>query len=213
MFPTFKEVCDMLKQKTDLVEPIAASRSAGSHNKAQPTDFELCIDEVQSIAKLVKSGRLRNNLTQTALAKRTGLTTAEISRIEGGVTKKPTRKVLMALSPYTGIAYTRLLFYSGYSGTTDEELYYSKNGKLIPYWDIVDDIYKADPELLEVLANVGSLSMNDVQLIIQLIKVIKYENHEPISNDLKSIIESTKKFLSDQLSAIMNLFSTKSQHV
>ena len=68
MFPTFKEVCDMLKQKTDLVEPIAASRSAGSHNKAQPTDFELCIDEVQSIAKLVKSGRLRNNLTQTALA-------------------------------------------------------------------------------------------------------------------------------------------------
>lgn len=203
----------MLKQKQDYIESIATAEPTEPHNKAKPLEIEVHIREVPSVSKLVKDGRLRNNLTQAALANQTGLTTAEISRIEGGVTKKPTRKVLKALSPYTGIAYTRLLIYSGYSEIIEDELYYNKNGQLIPYLDIVDDIYKADSELLEILANIDKLSIGDIKLVIKLIKTMKYVNNETASNDLKKLFIATKNFLSEQLSAILNLFSIKSRHV
>lgn len=178
-------------------------------------DLRAAVEQLPSIGMLVKQGRQRNGLTQTALASAAGMTPAEISRIEGGITKKPSRKVLQVISPYVGIPYTQLLFYAGYSGVIDEEIYYNKKNEKIPYMDIVDDIYKADPELLEVLQGVQQLPMEDIEIIKNLIGIMKESSSGGFGKEsmklVKKMFDATKLFLAEQLSGIIRLFKVYSQ--
>lgn len=178
-------------------------------------DFRASVKQLPSIGMLLKQGRQRHGLTQTALANAAGMTSAEISRIEGDITKKPSRKVLKVISPYIGIPYTQLLFYAGYSGVIDEEIYYDKMNNEIPYMEIVDDIYKADPDLLEALQGIQQLPMDDIEIIKNLIDLMKKSANGSFEKDslkpVKKLLEHTKLFLAGQLSGIIHLFQIQSQ--
>lgn len=175
------------------------------------------IEKVPSMGILVKEGRMKHNLTQAALAQLTGLTTAEISRIEGGITKKPAKKVLQSLSPYIGISYTRLLLYAGYSGVIEKPIYYNKIGEPIPYQTIVDNIYNADSELLELLKEINRISLDDIEIIKNLLVLMKtistIDSPKNSSNILEDMFDAIKEFLTSQLSILIKLLKSPLSHV
>lgn len=164
-----------------------------------------------TVGSLIKRGRLRYNLTQSALAELTGLTSTEISRLEADKTLKPSKEVLMAVSPYTGYSYTYLLLCAGYSGIYDKTLYYNKKGELIPYNKIVADVYSADAEFLELLSDINSLPLEDIQLLKTILVLFKNEylehNNNLIRQHISELITNIKDFLREQLYVIIKLLN------
>lgn len=178
------------------------------------------IKEIPSIGELIKLGRERNDLTQAMLAIRSKINKPEVSRLEAGKTKKPSKKVLQCLSPYTGIAYSQLLFYTGHTNIIEKDIYYSMNGTVIPHLDIVADIYKADPNLLQILENIDKLSLEDIRILEGLIIMMKStsasDKHTTMSEFQKIIqnmFTATKKFLKAQLIQMLSFLIPSSQHV
>ena len=169
---------------------------------------ELSVYQIPPLCTLVKEGRARHHLTQLELANKTKLTPAEISRIESGAILKPKKSVLKALSPYIGISYSTLLFYVGYSSVIDEPEYYNSHSILIPYEKIVEDIYYADSDLLDLLNDIDSFtSYEDKMLLKMLLILMKKTNNALDKNKLSEkthrIFIATKNFLHIQLSELL----------
>lgn len=165
--------------------------------------------QIPELSRLVKDGRKKYHLTQTELAQRTGLTAAEISRIESGTILKPSPRILKALSPYTGISYPDLLFYTGYSGNTDEPEYYDLMGNPISSDAIMNDIYSADADLLSLLKGIDSFtSYEDRDLLKVLLLLMRATYGESEKKDalgnVKKVFIATKDFLSVQLKELLN---------
>lgn len=168
---------------------------------------ELSVYQIPQLSALVKEGRSRHQLTQLELANKTNLTTAEISRIESGSILKPKKSVLKALSPYIGISYSTLLFYVGYSSVIDEPEYYNSHSILIPYEKIVEDIYYADPDLLDLLNDINSFtSYQDKALLKMFLILMKKTNnaHNKSFERIKKIFTATKMFLHTQFSELLD---------
>lgn len=172
----------------------------------------ISVYQIPELSILVKEGRQKNQLTQTELAQRTGVTTAEVSRIESGAIRKPSKKVLKALSPYIGISYSILLFYVGYNENMDELEYYDSRGSLIPYEDIISDIYSADADLLGLLKNVDTFtSLEDMKLLKILLLLMK-KTHEQSENDVtltrtQQTFTATKNFLCVHLAGLLHILN------
>lgn len=177
------------------------------HFTEQVTNEEFKLPEVPDIAEASIEGRKRNGMTKSELAKATGIDLTKISRIETRKTRKPSRDVVCALSPYTGISATRLLMYTGYSDVYEEDIYYSKSGSVVDHEKIVADIYKADPDFLEALEDVSELPLSDIEIMKQLIFLLKYANKNCVKNrsgeEALKVFSITKKFLSEQLPALL----------
>lgn len=190
----------------------------------QVTEEWFTLPEVPSIAVSLKEGRTRFAMSQQEVACATGVNQTEISRIEAGKISKPSRKVLAALSPYMGLSYTRLQINAGYSDIYETEVYYSKGGDIIPHEQIVADIYKADPDLLTILKDIDILPRTDVELIKQLIFMMKCgiakddtqkKSDNSLAVRIQNLFSATKKFLSEQLSTLIKLSGeakSESQH-
>lgn len=197
---------------------VSQSYMTDSNNDTLQThSVEFVVKELPTVGCMLKERRTRYNLTQTSIAEIAGITITEISRIESGVTKKPSRKVLQALTPFIGISYPRLLFYAGYSGIIDDDIYYNKKGEIIPHQEIVASIYKADCDLLEILKDIDKLSIEDIDIIKKLILLMKVSEkgiltEEPL-HPIKSIFNATKTFLTQQLTNLISMFHICSQHV
>lgn len=177
------------------------------------------IKEIPSIGEMIKSGRERNGLTQAMLSTISTIPSTEISRLEAGKTKKPSKKVLRLLSPYTGIAYSQLLFYTGHANILEKDIYYSINGTIIPHLDIVADIYKADPNLLQLLENIDKLSLEDIRILEGIIIMMKSSStsnkHDTVSEFQKTIqnmFDTIRSFLKAQLLHMLSFFIPNSQH-
>lgn len=170
-----------------------------------------------TIQTLIKENRQRKKLTQVALAKKSRLTTAEISRIESGQTKKPSKKILRKLSPHIGISYEELLLVSGYSGTIEEHSYFTESDIPIPVNKIVKDIYLADSALLNELQDIHTLSPTDIDLLKTLIALMKSLSNTTKDNNSNSIIVNMfitiKNYLLEQINLISQLLSSSSLHV
>ena len=169
---------------------------------------EIPVYENPKLCVLVKEGRKKYHLTQTEMAQRIGITITEISRIESGNILKPSRKVLKALSPYTGVSYSDLLFYAGYSGNVDEPEYYDLKGERIRYEDIVDDIYSADADLLSSLKGIDSYTTYEDINLLKIILALMKKTHDQTegSTELKNtkkIFLATKNFLSVHLKELL----------
>lgn len=70
--------------------------------------FNHCI-----IGEFIKKLRNENYFTQRDLAEKSGVSNAEISRIETGERKKPSPLVLKAFAPYLGVTYEELMKEAG----------------------------------------------------------------------------------------------------
>ena len=105
-----------------------------------------------SIGEEIKAMRKVRGLSQKELSLKTGITTAEICRIEKNPVLRPSRKSLKALSPFLGKSYTSLLIQAGYSGTIPiEEEFFLPNGNAISPRQIGEALYTIDTELISFL--------------------------------------------------------------
>lgn len=191
------------------------SEQVSLYKNAQLDDLFDNLPKLPTIGSLLKEGRTRYNLTQSALSDLTGVTTAEISRLEADKTLKPAKEVLISLAPYIGYPYTYLLLCAGYSGVFSEELYYNKAKELIPHTKIIADIYNADSEFLEVLSDINRLSLTDIQLLKRLISLLKRpsikDSDNPLENCISRSLKSIKSYLNEQLEIITNLLNISCQ--
>ncbi len=170
------------------------------------------IQELPSISSLLKKGRRHYNLSQTELSELTGISTTEISRLESGKILKPSKDVLISLSPYLGCSYNYLLLCSGYSSINTKEIFYNKSKNSIPFMQIVSDIYNADTELLESLSDINKLSYEDIQLLKEWILLLKSSYSTNVNSTLNKaafqLLINLKNFLSEQISIMKKLFKS-----
>ncbi len=66
------------------------------------------------LGKLIKELRKKRGFTQRQLAQLAGISNSEVKRIEDGVRKQPSQKVLKKLAKPLGIDYEELLKIAGY---------------------------------------------------------------------------------------------------
>ena len=174
--------------------------------------------QIPKLSILVKKGRKKYRLTQAELAHRTGLTTAEISRIESESIQKPSREVLKALSPYTGVPYSDLLFYTGYSGNTDEPEYYDLSGRPVSCDDIINDIYSADADLLGLLKDIDSFTSYEDRELLKIILLLMRKTHKESEKNIalsssKNIFTATKAFLTVHLKELLNNINLSNESI
>lgn len=130
--------------------------------------------DVPTLGDIIKEGRQRRKLTQTEFACKTNTTNADVSRAENSITKKPSKDFLKKISPYVGYSYTELLPIAGYSTTERETIYYNTQMKKIDYLDAVEDIYRADADLLEELDDLYKFATcEDTKLLKLLLKSMR----------------------------------------
>lgn len=67
------------------------------------------------LAKLIKTSRIKNQLSQRELAKKMKVSNTIISRIESGMVKKPSLEIIIKLSNELKIEFHNLAKISGYS--------------------------------------------------------------------------------------------------
>lgn len=164
------------------------------------------ITEVPSLGDIIKDGRHRYDLTQSGLAQRTGTSNVEISRVENSFTKRPPKDFVKKISPYTGYSYTQLLPIAGYSTDDHEIVYYDTQMEKIDYLDIIQDIYRADADLLNYFAGLHEFtSLEDIKmlkLLLKLMRRISTCKEEP-SNQKKESFSKFKMFLSSYLPVLL----------
>ncbi len=198
-----------------MTKPISDERSSKMIQAEGPTDFikakeENFTSETSELGKLLKEGRQKYKLNQKELAEKINISATIINRIESGATKKPSRKVLMAIAPYTGLGLSELLFCAGYSSDMDREEYYSIDGKKIPHLEIIKEIYSTDVLLLEELKNINILEHDDVDILIKTIRIMKTASELNRKDDTRTniwmqIFKATKKFIIEQISVLASI--------
>lgn len=197
------------------ITPNEIPKTAGYVNSTPMKSLFTDLPEVPTIGKVVKDVRSEKKLSQTQLSELSGVTNSEISRIESGTTRRPSKEVLKKLSPVLGISYSELLFISGYSENLEDVEYYSSSGEKINYREIVSDVYKASSDLLVELDDIHTLSSVDIDTLISLIRLMKISYTSgvvPIEEKKKSgifeMISSTIMLIGDHLHALVNLINT-----
>ena len=130
--------------------------------------------ELPVLGDIIKEGRQRRKLTQTEFARKTDTTNADVSRAENYVTKKPSKDFLRKISPYVGYSYSQLLPIAGYSTTDREMIYYNTQMEKIDYLDVVEDIYRADADLLGEFDDLYEFATcEDTELLRLLLKSMR----------------------------------------
>lgn len=125
-----------------------------------------------SFGSYLKSLREQNNFSQRDLAEKSGVSNAEISRLETGGRKKPSPIVLKALAPCLGVAYAELMQQAGYTEETvdhpgyTENLYRNENGQLVDIITRAKDMYKKDSGWANLAYRVTASELTENELNI-----------------------------------------------
>lgn len=89
-------------------------------------------DEKLELAVLVKEARLRKNISQRELSRRTGVDNNTLAKIERGIRKKPNIKSLKSISNELDIPFNKLLEACHYDSISEEAyLQFEENMRLI----------------------------------------------------------------------------------
>lgn len=125
-----------------------------------------------SFGEFIKKLRNENSLSQRDLAEKSGVSNAEISRIETGERKKPSPSVLKAFAPYLGVTYEELMQQAGYieevidhKGYT-ENLYKDDQGKLVDIVRFAKDMYEKDSNWANLAYRVSNADLTESELSI-----------------------------------------------
>lgn len=125
-----------------------------------------------NFGEYIKCLRNEKELSQRDLAEKSGVSNAEISRLETGERKKPSPTVLKALHPYLGVSYEDLLQRAGYieeridhPGYT-ENLYKDDEGNLVDIVRQAKDMYEKDSKWANLAYRVAQAELTDAELDI-----------------------------------------------
>ncbi len=125
-----------------------------------------------SFGEYIKFLRNEKGLSQRDLAEKSGVSNAEISRLETGERKKPSPNVLKALHSYLGVSYEELLQRAGYiEEVVDhpgfrENLYKDEDGRLVDIVRQAKDMYEKDSKWANLAYRVASAELTPVELDI-----------------------------------------------
>lgn len=125
-----------------------------------------------TFGEYIKHLRNEKGLSQRDLAEKSGVSNAEISRLETGERKKPSPTVLKALHPYLGVSYEELLQRAGYieeivdhPGYT-ENLYKDEDGRLVDIVKRAKDMYEKDSKWANLAYRVARAELTEAELDI-----------------------------------------------
>jgi transcriptional regulator with XRE-family HTH domain len=125
-----------------------------------------------SFGSYIKNLREQNKLSQRDLAEKSGISNAEISRLETGGRKKPSPIVLKALAPYLGVSYAELMQQAGYVEETvdhpgyTENLFRDENGQLADIITRAKDMYQKDSGWANLAYRVTASELTEKELNI-----------------------------------------------
>ena len=132
--------------------------------------------EEENFSVILKRARKNMGVSQREFSAMTGITQAQICRLENGDTSKPSKKTLKAVAPYVGRSYGELLASFGYKAAIEPtESYISKDGEPIDVGAILQEIYQADSELLYYFEGISKFGKDkeNITLIKKLLTVMK----------------------------------------
>lgn len=126
-----------------------------------------------SFGDYLKKLRNENNMSQRQLSEKSGISNAEISRIESGERKKPSPMALKEIAPYLGVSYEELLKQAGYIEETvehegfTENIYKDEDGHLIDIVRRAKDMYEKNSDWANLAYRVtaSDLSESEVEII------------------------------------------------
>ena len=129
-----------------------------------------------TLGEYLKSLRDAKGLSQRELADKSGLSNAEISRMESGERKRPSITTIRAVSPYLGIGYTDLLLKAGYIDSIASDAvpgaYLDSDSTPIDIVSLAKDVYKVDPDLMKtVRAAAVSASQTEIATIKKFLSI------------------------------------------
>lgn len=120
-----------------------------------------------NFGEFIKSLRKENNLSQRDLAEKSGISNAEISRIETGERQKPSPMALKAFAPHLGKTYEELLKQAGYiEEVVDhtgyiENIYRDEKGHLVDITRRAKDMYEKDSNWANLAFRVTAANLSD----------------------------------------------------
>jgi HTH-type transcriptional regulator, competence development regulator len=145
---------------------------------------------------------LRNTakITQRKLEELSGISNAEISRIETGERKNPSPQTLKAIAPHLGVTYDELMKKAGYieevfsRGNFEDVVWKDDKGELVDtFRRQFMNIQQKDPELISILDRaVDSSSKNDLDTIKNILKEFIGDN---LNEEQKEYIRKTLELL------------------
>ncbi len=126
-----------------------------------------------TFGEYIKKLRKDSKLSQRDLAEKSGISNAEISRIESGERKNPAPGILKAIAPHIGVTYEELLQMAGYieeivphQGYT-EKIYRDQDGSIIDIVKRANIMHQKDPDWanLSFRVAVSNLPPEDMDII------------------------------------------------
>jgi len=130
-----------------------------------------------SLGEYIRSLREAKGLSQRELADKSGLSNAEISRMESGERKKPSITTIRAVSPHLGIGYTDLLLKAGYidsiaSDAVPGTTYLDSDSAPVDIVSLAKDVYRVDPDLMKtVKAAAVSAKPTEIAMIKKFLSI------------------------------------------
>lgn len=125
-----------------------------------------------NFGEFIKQLRNDKGLSQRELAEKSGISNAEISRIETGERKKTSPITLKAIAPFLGITYEELLKEAGYIEEVIDHQGYTENiikdedGNLIDIVKRAKDMYQKDSQWANIAYRVSNSELSEKELDI-----------------------------------------------
>ena len=122
---------------------------------------------IMNFGEFIKSLRKENNLSQRDLSVKSGISNAEISRIETGERQKPSPMALKAFAPHLGKPYEELLKQAGYIEEVvlhegySENIYRDEKGHLIDIIRRAKDMHEKDSNWANLAYRVTAANLSD----------------------------------------------------
>lgn len=173
--------------KKTLKEPFA-DRSVGLNDLHPPL--------LKAFPEILKEKRKEKKWSQEELAKKAGISTMQVSRLESAK-NLPTIPTLIRLSPYLGYSLDELLLSASYAGAvpTLEPTYVDFNGKQIDPGELGKEMYRKDGELfLKIYEFYQSFSLENCEFL------------KAVLDQLNAETTQTTKSITDKQTAFYEIF-------
>jgi len=155
-----------------------------------------------SFGTYIKELRNKAGLSQRDLEKLSGISNAEISRMETGDRKKPSPLSIKAIAPHLGVSYDDLMQKAGYTeeviprGNFEDVVW--KDGVGMPvdtFRRQAEKINQRDPELISILDRViDNSSAQDIDTIKKILSSFMEDGlDEGQKTAIRAVIDSYKK--------------------
>lgn len=170
----------------------------------------------ESVAEVIREARQRKRLTQKELANSIGMSPVQLCRIENGE-HTPTRQTLQKLSGQIGVPFSELLFLAGYNNMKGDDTLYKRDGTVLDTDQIIQSIYRADADFLELLRNFDEIgTQENLQVIGALLKAMRKEAQiqnqdaatpNPLANCFRDSFLALKRFILSDLAPFLESYA------